>query len=80
MADTPSDGNPGTLPSYLHLARPLAPAPIATSAPSTAPLNVSIQPQALISILDHAARRPTDTARVIGTLLGTRSEDGTEVT
>ncbi|GAB1727404.1 hypothetical protein NU195Hw_g5893t1 [Hortaea werneckii] len=80
MADAPSDGNPGTLPSYLHLARPLAPAPIATSAPSTAPLNVSIQPQALISILDHAARRPTDTARVIGTLLGTRSEDGTEVT
>ena len=30
--------------SFLHLARPLGPAPIGTQ-PSTAPLNVVIQPQ-----------------------------------
>ncbi|KAK4958320.1 hypothetical protein LTR10_004746 [Elasticomyces elasticus] len=66
--------------NYLHLARPLAPAPIATSLPSTtSPVSVTLQPQALFSILDHASRRPADQERVIGTLLGTRSEDGTEV-
>ncbi|KAK5127424.1 hypothetical protein LTR85_006763 [Meristemomyces frigidus] len=68
-----------TASSYLHLARPLAPAPVATSHASTAPVAVTIQPQALFSILDHASRRPADQERVIGTLLGTRSEDGTEV-
>ncbi|KAK0256064.1 hypothetical protein LTR91_011722 [Friedmanniomyces endolithicus] len=66
--------------NYLHLARPLAPAPIATSQSSvTAPVSVTLQPQALFSIIDHASRRPADQERVIGTLLGTRSEDGTEV-
>ncbi|KAK5163741.1 uncharacterized protein LTR77_010414 [Saxophila tyrrhenica] len=65
--------------SHLHLARPLAPAAISTSAPATAPLSCTILPQALFSILDHASRRPADQERVIGTLLGTRSEDGTEV-
>ncbi|KAK3691589.1 hypothetical protein LTR37_018544 [Vermiconidia calcicola] len=65
--------------NYLHLARPLAPAAVSTTAPSTAPLSVSLLPQALFSILDHASRRPADQERVIGTLLGTRSEDGTEV-
>ncbi|KAK3066597.1 hypothetical protein LTR53_017001 [Teratosphaeriaceae sp. CCFEE 6253] len=65
---------------YLHLARPLAPAPVAASQSSvTAPVSVTLQPQALFSILDHASRRPADQDRVIGTLLGTRSEDGTEV-
>ncbi|KAK4967041.1 hypothetical protein LTR66_011977 [Elasticomyces elasticus] len=64
--------------SFLHLARPLNPATIA-SQPSTAPLTVTIQPQALFSILDHASRKPQDQDRVIGTLLGVRSEDGTEV-
>ncbi|KAF1988125.1 eukaryotic translation initiation factor 3 subunit F [Aulographum hederae CBS 113979] len=64
--------------SFLHLARPLAPAAIG-SQPSTAPLNVTIQPQAIFSILDHSLRRSPDQERVIGTLLGTRSEDGTEV-
>lgn len=33
----------------------------------------------MFSILDHWLRRNTDQNRVIGTLLGTRSEDGTEV-
>ncbi|KKK18429.1 putative eukaryotic translation initiation factor 3 subunit EifCf [Aspergillus rambellii] len=64
--------------SFLHLARPLGPV-AAGSAPTTAPLNVVIQPQALFSILDHSLRRNADQERVIGTLLGTRSEDGTEV-
>lgn len=66
-------------PNFLHLARPLAPAQISSQAPSTAPVSVSILPQALFSILDHASRRPADQERVIGTLLGVRSEDGTEV-
>ncbi|KAB8229318.1 hypothetical protein ETB97_009155 [Aspergillus alliaceus] len=64
--------------SYLHLARPLGPVAVG-SAPTTAPLNVVIHPQALFSILDHSLRRNADQERVIGTLLGTRSEDGTEV-
>ncbi|KAI2815895.1 hypothetical protein CBS115989_7308 [Aspergillus niger] len=64
--------------SFLHLARPLGPVAVGT-APTTAPLNVVIQPQALFSILDHSLRRNADQERVIGTLLGTRSEDGTEV-
>ncbi|KAI5295454.1 hypothetical protein KEM52_001325 [Ascosphaera acerosa] len=61
--------------SFLHIARPQGPGPHA----STAPLNVVIQPQAIFSILDHALRRNDDQKRVIGTLLGVRSEDGTEV-
>lgn len=73
-ADTMGSQNP-----YLHLARPLAPAPTTTTPASTAPLSVTVQPQALLSILDHASRRPADQDRVIGTLLGTRSDDGTEV-
>ncbi|KAK4496083.1 hypothetical protein PRZ48_012062 [Zasmidium cellare] len=65
--------------NFLHLARPLAPAAVSAAAPSTAPVSVTVQPQALFSILDHASRRPAEQERVIGTLLGTRSEDGTEV-
>ncbi|OJD25195.1 eukaryotic translation initiation factor 3 subunit F [Blastomyces percursus] len=64
--------------SFLHLSRPLGPAAVGAQ-PSTAPLNVVIQPQAIFSILDHSLRRNADQERVIGTLLGTRSEDGTEV-
>ncbi|PLB44018.1 putative eukaryotic translation initiation factor 3 subunit EifCf [Aspergillus steynii IBT 23096] len=64
--------------SFVHLARPLGPVAVG-SAPTTAPLGVNIQPQALFSILDHSLRRNADQERVIGTLLGTRSEDGTEV-
>ncbi|KAI9811493.1 MAG: hypothetical protein M1827_005476 [Pycnora praestabilis] len=64
--------------SFLHLARPLGPAAIGAQ-PTTAPLNVVVQPQALFSILDHSLRRNADQERVIGTLLGVRSEDGTEV-
>ncbi|KAG7004827.1 hypothetical protein G7Y79_00023g054110 [Physcia stellaris] len=63
--------------SFLHLARPLGGQLGAQS--STAPLNVVIQPQAIFSILDHSTRRNADQERVIGTLLGVRSEDGQEV-
>ena len=59
--------------TFLHLARPLAPGP-AGAQPSTQPISVVVQPQALLSILDHSSRRPPDQARVIGTLLGSRSE------
>ncbi|KAH6674465.1 hypothetical protein B0J14DRAFT_540346 [Halenospora varia] len=68
------------LPSFIHLARPLAPAVIGVQ-PTTAPVNVIIQPQAVFSILDHAIRRDirdTQSTRVIGALLGVRSEDGME--
>lgn len=64
--------------SFLHLARPLGPAAVG-SQPTTAPLNVIVQPQAIFSILDHSLRRNADQERVIGTLLGVRSEDGQEV-
>ncbi|KXS97975.1 hypothetical protein AC578_3122 [Pseudocercospora eumusae] len=65
--------------NFLHLARPLAPAAVSNAPPSTAPVTVTVQPQAIFSILDHASRRPADQERVIGTLLGVRSEDGSEV-
>ncbi|KAI9796070.1 MAG: hypothetical protein M1825_000876 [Sarcosagium campestre] len=64
--------------SFLHLARPPGIGAAASQA-TTVPLNVVIQPQALFSILDHSLRRNPDQDRVIGTLLGVRSEDGTEV-
>ncbi|KAL0263250.1 hypothetical protein SLS55_002230 [Diplodia seriata] len=64
--------------SFLHLARPLGPAHVGAQ-PSSAPLNVVLQPQALFSILDHSLRRNPDQERVIGTLLGVRSEDGSEI-
>ncbi|KAF8421396.1 JAB1/Mov34/MPN/PAD-1 ubiquitin protease-domain-containing protein, partial [Tirmania nivea] len=68
--------------SFIHLARPLPVAPVSSAfqgAITTAPLNVIVHPQALFSILDHSLRRNPDQERVIGTLLGVRSEDGTEV-
>ncbi|KAI4164471.1 MAG: hypothetical protein LQ342_001784 [Letrouitia transgressa] len=64
--------------TFLHLARPLGPGTVGSQA-STGPLNVIVQPQALFSILDHSLRRNPDQERVIGTLLGVRSEDGQEV-
>ncbi|OAL35538.1 eukaryotic translation initiation factor 3 subunit F [Fonsecaea nubica] len=59
--------------AFLHLTRPLGPVAVGAQ-PTTAPLRVVIQPQALFSILDHCIRRPPDQQRVIGTLLGTRSD------
>ncbi|KAK4241335.1 hypothetical protein C8A03DRAFT_41276 [Achaetomium macrosporum] len=66
---------------FVHLARPLAPTAMGFAAGS-APLTVNIQPQAVFSVIDHAVRRDirdTQSTRVIGALVGTRSEDGSEV-
>ncbi|KAJ9141798.1 Eukaryotic translation initiation factor 3 subunit F [Pleurostoma richardsiae] len=67
---------------FLHLARPIAP-PVPGFHHSISPIYVVIQPQATLSILDHAVRRDVretqGAQRVIGALLGVRSEDGTEV-
>ncbi|KAJ7498633.1 JAB1/Mov34/MPN/PAD-1 ubiquitin protease-domain-containing protein [Mycena latifolia] len=50
----------------------------ATAVPRT-PSSITIHPVALFSILDHYLRRTDDQPRVIGTLLGTRSPDNTQV-
>ncbi|KAI0012243.1 hypothetical protein F4779DRAFT_568933 [Xylariaceae sp. FL0662B] len=69
--------------TFLHLSRPLAPTAMHFHS-NIAPLSVNIQPQAILSILDHAVRRDisttpnTDSSRVIGALVGNRSEDGSE--
>ncbi|OAA52260.1 eukaryotic translation initiation factor 3 subunit F [Beauveria brongniartii RCEF 3172] len=67
---------------FIHLARPLAHANVGIQT-NIAPLSVNIQPEAILSILDHAVRRDVrdgaQPTRVIGALVGTRSEDGTEV-
>ncbi|GAO18486.1 uncharacterized protein UV8b_07304 [Ustilaginoidea virens] len=67
---------------FIHLARPLTHTNAGLQS-SIAPLTVNIQPQAVFSILDHAVRRDTgenaQSTRVIGALVGTRSEDGTDV-
>lgn len=46
--------------------------------PEDPPANLT-RSQAIFSILDHSLRRNADQERVIGTLLGVRSEDGTEI-
>merc|ERR1712000_542895 len=67
---------------FIHLSRPLAPQQAGLQT-SNSPLTVNIQPQAILSVLDHATRRDARDAsqpdRVIGALVGTRSEDGSEV-
>ncbi|KAI2624928.1 Mov34-domain-containing protein [Hypoxylon sp. NC1633] len=65
--------------SFLHMSRPLAPTTLNFQS-SVAPLNVTIQPQAIFSILDHAIRSDIpSSSRVIGALVGIRSEEGSEV-
>ncbi|KKA30931.1 hypothetical protein TD95_004644 [Thielaviopsis punctulata] len=67
--------------NFLHLARPVVPAQVGMNL-NASPLSVNIQPQAALSILDHALRRNIDdsqSTRVIGALVGVRSEDGSEV-
>merc|ERR1712000_63928 len=67
---------------FIHLSRPLAPQQAGLQT-SNSPLTVNIQPQAILSVLDHATRRDARDAsqpdRVTGALVGTRSEDGSEV-
>lgn len=57
----------GRLQSVLILSRP--------------PTSVTVHPAAMATILTHHTRRPEESAapRVIGTLMGTRSEDGQEI-
>lgn len=43
------------------------------------PSKVTVDARALFQILSHALRRKPDQARVIGTLVGVRSDDGNEV-
>ncbi|ODV89731.1 hypothetical protein CANCADRAFT_32899 [Tortispora caseinolytica NRRL Y-17796] len=43
------------------------------------PLTVTVHPQVIFSILDHAIRHEQGQPKVIGTLLGIRSDDGTEL-
>ncbi|CAG8882589.1 unnamed protein product [Penicillium salamii] len=65
--------------SFLHLARPWAPSAWEPLPPLPL-LTLSFNPRyAIFSVLDHSLRRNADQERVIGTLLGTRSEDGSEV-
>lgn len=69
--------------STLHLALPA----VHTAASATAPpslaqpraFSTSVNPLVFFSILDHYLRRNAGQDRVIGTLLGVRSEDGSEV-
>ncbi|EPS43214.1 hypothetical protein H072_2796 [Dactylellina haptotyla CBS 200.50] len=60
--------------SFIHLTKPATVGAITTS-----PLQVVVCAQALFAILDHSLRRSPDQERVIGTLLGVRSEDGSEI-
>ncbi|KAF9323897.1 hypothetical protein BG006_001037, partial [Podila minutissima] len=70
--------------STLHLALPAvhtvasAATPVSTLAQPRA-FTTSVNPLVFFSILDHYLRRNAGQDRVIGTLLGVRSEDGTEV-
>jgi len=67
--------------NFLHLARPLAPGHLMAHS-TIAALAVNIAPSAIVSILDHTNRHVSSTpsSRAIGALVGSRSEDGTEVT
>ncbi|CAG8507024.1 904_t:CDS:2 [Ambispora leptoticha] len=47
--------------------------------PQSRSFTVTVNPVVLFSILDHYLRRQENQDRVIGTLLGVRSEDGSEV-
>ncbi|KAI0940106.1 hypothetical protein AcW1_004916 [Taiwanofungus camphoratus] len=51
-------------------------APGFLTTPGRAPASVTVHPVALFSILDHYLRRTDAQERVIGTLLGTRSDNG----
>jgi translation initiation factor 3 subunit F len=69
-------------PKMMFLARPnISTVPGAAAVVSTpqSTLVTSIEPVVLFSILDHALRRNPNQKRVIGTLLGIRSDDGTEI-
>lgn len=66
--------------SYMHLFRPAVAAPAAPSGPST--VSVKIHNSALFLILEIVSKqmlKENQNKRIIGTLLGTRSDDGSSV-
>lgn len=64
--------------TYMHLVRPTVSAPAAPSAAS--PAGVKIHNSALFSILEIVSKQSLDhNKRIIGTLLGTRSDDGANI-
>lgn len=64
--------------NYMHLIRPTVTAPAAPSAAS--PMGVKIHPSALFLILEIVSKQVLeDQNRIIGTLLGVRSDDGSNV-
>lgn len=68
----------GTQPSTAPLSVVLQPQVLFQILSTTDPI-LTTRKKALLSILDHSLRRNPDQERVIGTLLGHRTEDGTEV-
>lgn len=64
--------------SAIHVHSSLNTSAAAQNAPRT-PTSVTIHPVALFSILDHYLRRTDKQDRVLGTLLGTRTDSGVEV-
>ncbi|KAG7445178.1 Mov34-domain-containing protein [Guyanagaster necrorhizus] len=64
--------------SAIHVYGSLDASTAIQNAPRT-PMSVTIHPVALFSILDHYLRRTDKQDRVLGTLLGTRTDTGVEV-
>ncbi|PBL02940.1 Mov34-domain-containing protein [Armillaria gallica] len=64
--------------SAIHVHSSLNASTAVQNAPRT-PTSVTIHPVALFSILDHYLRRTDKQDRVLGTLLGTRTDSGVEV-
>ena len=65
--------------SALNLSFPPSTSAAGFAVPQSRSFTVSVNPVVLFSILDHYLRRQEKQHRVIGTLLGVRSEDGSEV-
>lgn len=64
--------------NYMHLIRPTVTAPAAPSAAS--PVGVKIHPSALFLVLEIVSKQVlAENIRIIGTLLGVRSDDGASV-
>ncbi|KAG5461083.1 MAG: Mov34-domain-containing protein [Olpidium bornovanus] len=68
----------GSAPAATHCLN-LASSALAGPPPSTGTFSVKVHPVVLFSVLDHFLRRDDAQDRVIGTLLGSRSEDSSEV-
>lgn len=62
---------------YMHLVRPSVAAPASSLVAS--PINVKIHSAALFTILEIVSRQVLDDKRTFGTLVGTRSDDGSSV-